>query len=145
MPDGAFWFSWLNMWQAVPFRNAAIGANWGFMFRAATLHAVVLSLILALSSISLSAMGQGAGGAMLVELCGSDTPVLVESPALPQDGPHAHCPECLGPVGAALLPKAARFAPEVAVFAAVYPALAAFLAQPAPALSPLARGPPNLI
>ena len=76
------------------------------MIRLPTLVALLMSMVLALSSVSLAAMGHGAAktaGTMLVTLCGSDTPVLVDLPGAPAPGPSGVCPDCLLHAGLGLL------------------------------------------
>ena len=76
------------------------------MIRLPSYLALLMSLVLALSSVSLAAMGHGAAttaGTMLVTLCGGDTPVLVDIPGTPAPGPRAVCPDCLLHAGLALL------------------------------------------
>ena len=73
------------------------------MTRLPTLVALLMAMVLALSSVSLAAMGHGTattGGTMLVTLCGSDTPVLVDMPGAP--APRPACPDCLLHAGLAL-------------------------------------------
>ncbi len=76
------------------------------MTRLPTLVALLMAMVLALSSVSLAAMGHGTaatGGTMLVTLCGSDTPVLVDMPGAPASSPRPVCPDCLLHAGLALL------------------------------------------
>ena len=76
------------------------------MIRLPTFVALLMAMVLALSSVSLAAMGHGTastGGTMLVTLCGSDTPVLVDLPGSPASSPRPVCPDCLLHAGLALL------------------------------------------
>lgn len=116
------------------------------MSRLAPVFALFLSLIVALSSVSMAAMGHGAGGGtMLVELCGSDIPVEVEIPGAPQDkAPHL-CPDCLLHLGAAPLPQASVCHPPETTPAALAVLVAPAFAGPVPAVTPSARAPPFLI
>ncbi len=109
--------------------------------------ALLLSLIIALSSVTMAAMGNGAAaeGSVLVTLCGSDAPVLVTVPGTPAPKDHAPCPDCLLHAGLGILTQAqpARV-PQSRSQIVAAPYQARVVSQLL-RLSARARGPPSLI